>query len=84
MLGVTVLQAGILDVLKPQPGARVLGYAAIFGFAQQALTRQLDIRANSLLGAAESTNPTVTHSQGDATPAKDRESRPTGGGASST
>jgi hypothetical protein len=67
LIGVMVMQAGIFDVVKSQTGVRILGYAVIFGFAQQALTRQLDSRANSLLEGAHAkstTSPSTVDSTG--------------------
>jgi hypothetical protein len=47
--GVLIMQRGLLGVVGPQDGTRVLGYAALFGFAQLAVTRLLDKRAQAVL-----------------------------------
>jgi hypothetical protein len=55
LVGVWVLQRGILGLLTPQSGDKIIAYAVLFGFAQQALTSALDSRASALIGTAVST-----------------------------
>jgi hypothetical protein len=60
-IGVLLMQRGLLGVIGPQDGARVLGYAALFGFAQLALTRLIDKRANEVLaGSTAAQDPATT------------------------
>jgi hypothetical protein len=53
LIGVLLLQSDLLPGLSPQPGSRVLPYAAFFGFAQQVLTRLVDQRAGELTEATQ-------------------------------
>lgn len=57
LVGIWVLQRGVLGVLTPQSGDKIIAYAILFGFAQQALTSALDTRASALIGSATSTTP---------------------------
>jgi hypothetical protein len=47
--GLFALQRGLFDVLKPQSGMSLLGFAVAFGLSQQAVTRLIDARATKLL-----------------------------------
>jgi hypothetical protein len=55
VFGTMLLQSELIDALDPQPTPRILVYAAIFGFSQEAVTRFADKKANALLGSGEST-----------------------------
>lgn len=52
LFGVVLLQNGVLGVTAAASGQAILAYAALFGYAQQAATKQVDAKAKSLLGAA--------------------------------
>jgi hypothetical protein len=52
LLGVLLLQSGIIDALKPQPTGAVLAYAVLFGYAQEPLLRAIDRKAGEILGPA--------------------------------
>jgi hypothetical protein len=54
LVGVLLLQGGALVGLSKQPGSSVLAYAALFGFAQQILTRLVDEKAGALAPAKAS------------------------------
>jgi hypothetical protein len=54
LLGVLLLQKGLFVGLPAQEGSKVIAYAALFGFAQQAFTTLVDQRASKL---AESSTP---------------------------
>jgi hypothetical protein len=51
LVGVLLLQGGALAGLSRQPGSSVLAYAALFGFAQQILTRLVDEKAGAVAPA---------------------------------
>jgi hypothetical protein len=53
LVGVLLLQGELLVGLEPQPGARLLGYAVFFGFAQHALTRLVDERVETIAQAGQ-------------------------------
>jgi hypothetical protein len=72
LVGVWVLQRGVLGLLTPQSGDKIIAYAVLFGFAQQALTNALDTRASALIGTAISTTPS-------ARPASTTQAAPAGG-----
>jgi hypothetical protein len=59
LVGIWVLQRGVLGLLTPQSGDKVIAYAVLFGFAQQAFTNALDTRASALIGTAISTGPSA-------------------------
>jgi hypothetical protein len=46
-----------LGLLAPQPGARILGLAILFGLAQQVATQALDQYASKLLGVTSTAKP---------------------------
>lgn len=46
--GVLLLAGGLIDTIKLESTTAILGYAAVFGFAQQIVTGAIDRRANSL------------------------------------
>jgi hypothetical protein len=50
LVGLFAVQHGTLGVLMPQAGDALVALALLFGVAQQALTRFIDKRANSLFG----------------------------------
>lgn len=54
LVGVLLLQGGTLVGLSKQPGSSVLAYAALFGFAQQILTRLVDEKAGAVAPAKTS------------------------------
>jgi hypothetical protein len=68
MIGVLFLQSGVLGAFDPQDGSQVFAYAAMFGFAQQVLTRLVDRRVADLIGNARSKD--------DGTPSPDRGEAP--------
>jgi len=53
VIGTMLLQSEVIDALDPQPVPEVLAYAALFGFAQQVVTRFIDTRAATLLKAPQ-------------------------------
>jgi hypothetical protein len=53
LIGVLLLQSGLILVTVESSEAAVLTAAAVFGFAQHLLTRFVDLRANRLLGAED-------------------------------
>ena len=61
LLGVVLMQSGILDALKPQPSEVVLAYAVLFGYAQEPLLRMIDRKAGEVLGPARGKDDPVTH-----------------------
>lgn len=67
LVGVLVMQAGILGIVSAQEGAKVLGYATLFGMSQQGVTRLIDRRANELLTATspKSDKPQPPEGSGD-------------------
>jgi hypothetical protein len=52
VVGTMILQSGVIDALEPQPAPDVLVYCVIFGASQEAVTRFIDKKANSLLEGA--------------------------------
>ncbi len=46
--GVILLTGGVIDTIKLESATAILGYAVIFGFAQQIVTGAIDRRADSL------------------------------------
>jgi hypothetical protein len=56
LLGVLLVQSGIVSSLKPQTGGAVFATAIIFGSAQYLFTRIVDQQAKSILGQAGSRN----------------------------
>jgi hypothetical protein len=57
LVGIWILQRGVLNFLTPQGGDKLIAWAILFGFAQQALTSALDTRASALIGTAVATTP---------------------------
>jgi len=57
VVGIWILQRGVLNFLTPQGGDKLIAWAILFGFAQQALTSALDTRASALIGTAVATTP---------------------------
>jgi hypothetical protein len=55
LVGTMLLQGEVIDALDPQPVPEVLAYAAVFGFAQQVVTRFIDNKATTLLKSPEKT-----------------------------
>jgi len=55
LLGVLLVQHGVLDVLAPQDNNRVLSYAVLFGFAQQLVTQAVDRRAADVVAQTPGT-----------------------------
>jgi hypothetical protein len=66
LLGVVLMQSGIVNALTPQPSGSVLAYAVLFGYAQEPLLRTIDRKAGEVLGPARGKDDPVTH---PATPA---------------
>jgi hypothetical protein len=58
LLGTIWLQSGVLGSVEPQSGYVVLAYTALFGFAQEAVTRFADQSGSRLLGEAQGKAPT--------------------------
>jgi hypothetical protein len=69
LVGIWVLQRGVLGLLTPQSGDKIIAYAVLFGFAQQALTSALDTRATALIGTAVSTTPGTRTAAAPSSPA---------------
>lgn len=57
LVGIWIVQRGVLGFLTPQAGDKIIAYAILFGFAQQALTNALDSRASALIGSAVASTP---------------------------
>lgn len=56
LLGVLLVQSGIVSTLKPQPGGGVFAVAVIFGYTQYLFTRLVDQQAKAVLTSASSRN----------------------------
>ena len=56
ILGVLLVQSGIITSLTTQDRLALFGYAVLFGSSQQLITQLLDKKATQLLGAAQSRN----------------------------
>jgi hypothetical protein len=56
LVGLFVLQHGILGILTPQSGTALVAWAIIFGVGQQALTQTIDKRANAIMAGGSSAN----------------------------
>lgn len=54
LVGVLLLQNGLIGVLGPQSDGKALAYAALFGYAQQMGTRLLDQAGEQVIQAARS------------------------------
>lgn len=52
LFGVLLVQGAVLGIFTPQPSGRLVPYAALFGFAQDAITRFADRHADQVLGNA--------------------------------
>ena len=50
LLGATFVQTGVIGAFMPQPGLKILAYAAIFGYAQEAFTAFVDRQAKNIMG----------------------------------
>ena len=61
LLGVLLVQSGIISSLKPQTGGAVFAIAIVFGSAQYLFTRIVDQQAKSILGSAGSRNDPATN-----------------------
>ncbi|HEV7679677.1 MAG TPA: hypothetical protein VGQ42_14015 [Candidatus Dormibacteraeota bacterium] len=83
-IGVLLMQRGLLGVVGPQDGPRVLGYAALFGFAQLAVTRLIDKRANEVLAGSKAAQDPATTPGGPAHPSATATGTTGGPAASST
>jgi hypothetical protein len=57
LLGALWMQNSVLGTVKPQDGAALLAYVALFGFAQEAVTRFADKQGKRLLGEATGNPP---------------------------
>jgi hypothetical protein len=55
LFALALLQSAILPPLSTVAGGKLAAYAALFGFAQESVTRLADRQAGRLLGAARST-----------------------------
>ena len=56
LLGVFIMQSGVIDALKPQPDSALIAYALLFGYAPDFVLRLLDEKANSVGAAARTKN----------------------------
>jgi hypothetical protein len=56
LFALVLLQSAILPPLASVAGGKLAAYAALFGFAQETVTRMVDQQAGRLLGAARSTS----------------------------
>lgn len=56
LFGLVLLQSAILPPLSTVAGGKLAAYAALFGFAQESVTRMVDQQAGRLLGAARSSS----------------------------
>jgi hypothetical protein len=56
LMGVALVQGGIVSSLKPQTGGGVFAVAIIFGFAQYLFTKFVDQKAKGVLGSVASRN----------------------------
>jgi len=63
LLGVLLIQSGIISSLKPQTGGAVFATAIVFGSAQYLFTRLVDQQAKSILDSAGSRNDPATKPQ---------------------
>ena len=52
LLGILLLQSGLIVDAASTTGAAMLAYAALFGYSQEVFTRVVDRQASSLLGKA--------------------------------
>jgi hypothetical protein len=57
LLGALWMQNSLVGSVKPQEGTALLAYVALFGFAQEAVTRFADKRGSRLLGEATGSAP---------------------------
>jgi len=55
LFGVVLVQHGVLSLVVAQDQNHLLGYALLFGFAQQAVTQMADKRADALVDSSPST-----------------------------
>lgn len=78
LLGIVLLQSGVLDALEPQPSGAVLAYAVLFGYAQEPLLRLIDRRAGEVLGPARGKDDPAAHpaQAPESTPGETREETP--------
>jgi len=60
LFGVILVQYGVLSLVVAQDQNHLLGYALLFGFAQQAVTQMADKRAAALVGSSPSTRTDAT------------------------
>ena len=67
LTGVLVMQNEVLDVLDPQTGGKLLAFALLFGYGQQAFTKKLDEQVRSTMGAAQSRNDPAATNEAAAT-----------------
>jgi hypothetical protein len=61
VVGIVLLQSGIIDGLEPQPPDKLAAYAVLFGYAQEPLLRMIDRRAGEVLGPARGKDDPVKH-----------------------
>jgi hypothetical protein len=60
LVGILLVQHGLLGSIGPLSWDTVLAYALVFGVAQVAVTKQIDSRAGDLLGDANAKSPIST------------------------
>jgi hypothetical protein len=64
LVGLFVLQHGILGILTPQSGSALVAWAIIFGVGQQALTQTIDKRADAIMaGGSTASKPAASAAQ---------------------
>ena len=56
LFALLVVQSGSIPSVAPVDDGQLVAYAAIFGLAQESVTRMIDRRANDLIGAARDQN----------------------------
>ena len=56
LLGVGLIQSGIVSTVKAETGLGVVGLAVVFGYAQYVFTRLVDQQAQKVLKSASSRN----------------------------
>lgn len=61
LLGVLLLQSGVIDALKRQPADAILAYSVLFGYAQEPLMRMVDRKAGEVLGPARGKDDPLGH-----------------------
>ena len=66
--GALLVERGVFGLFQPQVGAQAICVSFLFGFAQQAVSRSLDKRADKLLGQVQTASPMTPQRRQDAPP----------------